>query len=124
MLVREAIRLPHLSQNLCLAQQHGIKSCRNSKKVPHRLLIVVVIERHAKNIRTHRMKLAEKRRESRGAFMGRFRRHPIHFAAIAGGKHQRLFENPPGAQLLGRTLRLLGGKRHFLTHLHRRRAVI
>src|SRR2546430_10575089 len=70
------------------------------------------------------MKLAEKRRESRGAFMRRFRRHPIHFAAIAGGKHQRLFENPPGAQLLGRTLRLLGGKRHFLAHLNGRSPMI
>ena len=46
-LVREPIRFPHLAQNLRFAQQHGVEPRRNSKKMPHRFVIVVVIERHA-----------------------------------------------------------------------------
>src|SRR6266699_6135134 len=34
MFVREAIRFPYLAQDLRFAQQHGIKSCRNSKEMP------------------------------------------------------------------------------------------
>src|SRR5881394_2565613 len=65
-LVREAIRFPHLAQNLRFAEQHGIEPRRNSKEMLHGFAIVVVIERHAEDIRAHRMELAQKSRKSGG----------------------------------------------------------
>jgi len=124
LLVRETICFPHLSQYLRFAQQHRIEARRNSKEMPHGLLIVVVIERHAEDIRPHRMELAKKSRKSRGTLMGGFRRHAVNLAAIAGGEHQRFFENSARAELFSRPPGPLGRERHPLTHLHGRRAVI
>ena len=122
--MREAIRFPHLAQNLRFAEQHGIEPRRNPKQMLHGFAIVVVIERHAEDIRTHRMEFAQKNRKSRGTLMGGFRRHTIHFAAIAGREHQSLFENSPSAELLRRPLGLLARERHLLTHLYGRCAMI
>src|ERR1700686_4047216 len=76
--VRTTIPSPPLADYPLFAQQNGIEARRNSKEMPHGLVIVVVIERHAEDVRTHRMKLAQKSRKSRGTFMGRFRRHAVH----------------------------------------------
>src|SRR5207237_5611426 len=62
--------------------------------------------------------------ESRRALVRSFRRHAVHFAAIAGGKHQRFLENALGAKLFGSAPGLLGGKRHPFAHLHGRGAVV
>src|SRR5437016_3321568 len=70
------------------------------------------------------MELAQKSRKSWGTLMGGFRRHAIHFAAIARREHQCLFENSPCTEFLSRPLGLLGRERHLLTHLNGRRAMI
>ena len=124
LLVRETIRFPHLSQDLRFAQHHRVEARGNSKEMPHGLVIVVVIERHAEDIRPHRMELAQKSRKSRGTLMGGFRRHAVHLAAIACREHQRLFEDPPRAQFFSGPPGLLGRERHPLTYLDGRGAVI
>ena len=110
MLVCKAVGLAHLPENLCLAQHHGIQTRRNPEEVPHRFPVVVVVQRFPENVGPHGVKLAEKSGKSRRAFMGRFRRNSVHFAAIAGGENQRLFENSPGAKLFRGSPGLLGGE--------------
>ncbi len=124
MLVREAICFTHLAQDLRFSQQHGIKSRRYPEEMPHRLAIIVMIERYAEDFRPHGVELTQVGRQSRSTFMGRLRRHSIHFAAIAGGEYQCLFEDSPRAKLFRSTLSLFGGKRHSLPHLNGCRAMI
>src|SRR5215469_4754982 len=86
--------------------------------------VVVVIQRAIEHIHPHGMKFAEKRRKPRGALARGFRRHAVHFAAIASREYQRFRENPFRTQLVGGAPSLIGGEGHPLAHLNGRSAVI
>src|SRR5207249_2238007 len=58
------------------------------------------------------------------AFARSFRRHTIHFAAIASREHQRFLENALRAEFLGSAACLVGGEGHPLAHLDGRGAMV
>src|SRR5260370_8470968 len=124
MLGRDAICCAPRPQAPPPPQPNDSMSRRYPEEMPHRLAIIVMIERYAEDFRPHGVELTQVGRQSRSTFMGRLRRHSIHFAAIAGGEYQCLFEDSPRAKLFRSTLSLFGGKRHSLPHLNRYRPMI
>jgi hypothetical protein len=122
--VCEFVGVAYLAKNFRFAEHHGIEASGDAEKVAHGLAIVVVVERNAQKIVLHRMKFAEERGKPRRGFVHRLWRNAIDFAAIAGGKHQRLFEQSAGAQFVGSAAGLLVGERHPFAHLKRRGTVV
>jgi hypothetical protein len=49
-----------LTENFGLAQEHGIEASGNAEEMTNGVLVVVVIERNAQDIRADSVKLAEK----------------------------------------------------------------
>src|SRR6266581_9189131 len=92
--------------------------------MPHRLAIIVMIERYAEDFRPHGVELTQVGRQSWSTLMRRFRWHSIYFAAIAGGEYQCLLEDSPCAKLFRSALGLFGREGHPLPHLNGRRAMI
>src|SRR4029077_6329656 len=92
--------------------------------MPHRLAIVTPIDVAVKGGGLDLVEGREEKLHCADAIGGRFRRHSIQFAAIAGRKHQSFGENAACAQLLRGLTRLLRSKRDALAQLHRGRAVI
>jgi len=84
----------------------------------------MVIEREAENFVAHRMEFAEKAGEPGSGFAHGFGRDAVDFAAIAGGKDQRFFENATRTQFFSGTAGLVVGERDAFADFDRGGAVI
>jgi hypothetical protein len=74
------------------------------------LLVAPPVQAAIQNGRVNLVEGGQKKLHGADAVRRRFRRDAVEFAAIAGGKHQRLREDAARAQLVGRSLRLVGSE--------------
>src|ERR1700687_3661590 len=99
--VRETVSLADLAEDFGFTEQHGIESGGDLEEVAHGFAIIVMIKRAVQDIGANGVKLAEKRRETGGAFVGGFRRDTVDFTAIASRQDERFLQDATGAQLIG-----------------------
>ena len=124
MFVGEAIGFADLAEDFGFAEEEGVKPGGNAEEMTNGVLVVVVIERNAQDIRADSVKLAEKRGKTRRALVRCLRRDSVDFAAVAGGEDERFFEEAAGAEFVGGAASLFGGEGDALAELERSGAMI
>ena len=121
---RDPVGVAHLAQDFGFAQQHGVEPRRDAKQMAHRMAVPVPVER---SIQFTGRKLVERCQEQfhRAGAVGReFAGNAVQFAAVAGRKHQRFFEDAARTQLFGGFASLFGAERDALAQRNRGCAVV
>jgi hypothetical protein len=117
MFVRDAIGFADLAQDFGFAEEERVESGGNAEEMTDGGAIVVMIEDAVERVGLDGMEFAEERGKTGRAFVAGFGRNAVDFAAIAGGKDQRFFEEAAGAEFVGGAAGLVGSEGDALAEL-------
>jgi len=122
-LVRQAVGFADLSEDFGFAEEERVESSGDAEEVAYGGAIVMMIEGTVESVWANGMEFAEERGKTGSAFVAGFGRDAVDFAAIAGGKDQRFFEEAAGAKFVGSAAGLVGSEGDALAELERGGAV-
>ena len=108
--VGHAIGFADLAEDFGFAEEKRVESGGDAEEMANGGAIVVMIEDAVESVGANGVEFAEERGEAGGGFVGRFGRDTVDFAAIAGGKDQRFFEEAAGAKFVGSAAGLVGSE--------------
>ena len=120
-LVRRREGAFHLSENLRLAQHHGIEAGRHAERVPHRVPVGVQIQVRFNVVRRQTVKLAEPLERLAAVVVIEA---AIHLGAVAGGENRGFVHAGLFGNFAQRLRQLLGRERRLFADGNRRGLVV
>ena len=124
MIERLIVRGPQLTQNFRLAQQHGIQARRDAKQMADGIRPLPAIKAAFQFVIRNFVERSEIFFHRFGGGRREISRHAIQFAAIAGGEHHSLFQDPAFFQFVRGLQSLLRSKNNSLAQFHWRGAMV